>query len=168
VGTNLTIAVTLHVNALTGLVEYLYDYRIVANVYVGTQRVLNGSVNGVYLRFLYPGSTWGPNNVTIPLTEANTGLAKGESANATVTITLGDTVWIAGPQISLYLTEPAMQGSAGSLVVQNAVATTSTSANGQGAGQSYLPYALIASGVVLVLLVVFLPRGHRSPQANKK
>jgi hypothetical protein len=169
VGTNLTIAVALHVNSLTGLVEYVYSYRLVVNVYVGTQRVLNGSIDGgVQPIFLYPGSTWGPNNISILLTAGNTGLAKGQSLNATVSITLSDTVYVGGKQIALYLTEPAMQGQAGGFVIQNAVASTSTSTTGQGTGQTYLPYALLASGAVLVLLVVFLPRGPRSPQANQK
>ena len=172
VGTNLTVSVTLHVSSLTGLVEYLYDYRLVVNVYVGPQNVLNGSITGgVIPLFLYAGSTWGPNNVTIPLTAGNTGLAKGASANATLSINLQDTVYIGGRDIALYLTEPPLQGQAGGLLIQNTITSSSTSSGGQGApqtSQTYVPYALVASGVVLMLLAVFLTRGPRSPKSPPK
>jgi hypothetical protein len=165
VGTNLTITVTLHVKSLTGVVEYVNDFRLVANVYVGPQLVLNGSIDGgTQPLFLRSGATWGPKDVIIPLTAQNTGVAKGASANATVSITLVDTVWVADPRIGDYHTEPAMQGAAGGLVIQNAVASTT----GQGTFQTVLPYALLASGAVLVVLAVFLRRGPRSPQANQR
>jgi hypothetical protein len=172
VGTNLTISVTLHVNSLTGLVEHVNDFRLVANVYVGPQLVLNGSIaGGDQPLFLHPGSTWGPFGVSIPLTARNTGVAKGASANATVSITLIDTIWVArpivGPMAGDYYTEPAMQGAAGALVIQNAVASTN-STTGQGTVQTILPYALLASGAVLVLLFVLFPRARRSLQANQK
>jgi len=170
VGTNLTVSVTLHVNSLTGLVEYLYDYKLAANVYIGPRHLLNGSITGgVTPLFLYPGSTWGPNNVTIPLTADNTGLAKGASANATVSITLADTVYVGGRDIALYLTEPPLQGQAGSLLIQNIGTSSSTSTAGQNTGQTgqtYRPYAFMASGVVLMLLAVFLTRGPRSSDSR--
>jgi hypothetical protein len=169
VGTNLTITVTLHVKSLTGVVEYVNDFRLVANLYVGPQLVLNGSINsGTQPLFLHPGATWGPKDLTIPLTASNTGIAKGSSANATLSITLGDTVWVADPRIGDYHTEPAMQGDAGGLVIQNAVASPGDSTTGRVTVQTILPYALLGSGAVLVLLSVFFRRGRRSPQANQK
>ena len=41
VGTSLTIAVTLHVDSLTGLVEYIYNYQLIAKVFIGAN-VLDG------------------------------------------------------------------------------------------------------------------------------
>jgi hypothetical protein len=172
VGSNLTISVTLHVNSLTELVEYVNDFRLVANVYVGPQLVLNGSIaGGGKPLFLHPGSTLGPIGISIPLTARNTGVAEGASANATVSVTLVDTIWVArplvGPASGDYYTEPAMQGAAGALVIHNAVASTNSS-TGQGTVQTILPYALLVSGAALVLLFVFFPRGPRSPQTNQK
>src|SRR6266480_5423778 len=93
VGTNLTVKVSLHVISLTGLVEYVNQYRLHLSVAVGTNRVLTGDVaSNQNSSHLYPGSTWGPFNVTIPLTEDNTGLVKGQSANATMIIALQDQI----------------------------------------------------------------------------
>jgi hypothetical protein len=169
VGTNLTLTFTVHVDSLTGLVEYLYSYSLVVDVSIG-QDVLRGSItsdNGA--NYLYPGSNWGPNNVTIPLTEGSTGLAKGASTNATVSVTLEDTEWWGAP-LSIFQTEPAMQGAAGSLVIQDSVASTTTSsATSQGGGQTqtYLPYALIGSAAILAVLAVFMPDGPRPHQTNR-
>lgn len=159
VGTNLTITVTLHVDSLTGLVEYVTNYGIVAGVFVGDQR-LEGSVSsGQNSTFLYPGSSWGPYNITIPLTANNTGLIEGSLANGTVSLTLGDTVYYGSQQLNVYVTEPPMQGAAGSLVIQNAVRSTVTSTTAPGPGHDYFPYAfMVIAGVVLILGSVFWPR----------
>jgi len=163
VGTNLTISFTLHVISLTGLVEFITNYRLLANVFIGTDHSVSGSINsGDTPPSLYPGSTWGPNNVTIPLTAQNTGVAVGQSANATVSITLQDRVRYGG-QLQVYVTEPAMQGQAGNLVIQNFATSSSSSTSSQTGGQSYLPYALLAAGAVLMLSAVFLTRGPRRP-----
>jgi hypothetical protein len=167
VGTNLTIALTLHVDSLTGLVEYIYNYQLIAKVFVGAN-ALDGNAsmanNGT---FLYPGSSWGPNNVTIPLTAENTGLAKGASANATVSVTLMDGVYYGGGLV-VFNSEPAMEGAAGSLAIRNPAdggsATTSQIANQT---QNNLPYALFASAAVLMLAVVVLQRWPRQSQQVK-
>jgi hypothetical protein len=174
VGTNLNVTLTLHVDSLTGLVDYLYVYRLVVNVFIGTD-VLNGSVSSgsgvgagdlIGSDRLYAGSNWGPNSVTFPLTADNTGLAKGASTNATVIITLEDSVY-EGYDTS----EPSMQGSAGSLLIQNPAGTpNSTTTTGQTTDQTqtYLLYALLALGAFLMLSAVLLPRGPQSAQANQK
>jgi hypothetical protein len=168
VGTNLTIAVNLHTISLTGLIEYVNNFRLVAFVYIGPQIVLNGSIDsGSQPLYQRSGATWGPSNIIVPLTDRNTGVSVGESANATVSITLSDTLWVGGPAISQYRTEPAMQGDAGALVIQNGV-TSSGSQPAQDTAQTYLPYALVASGAVLMLLTVFFLRGPRSSRENQK
>lgn len=161
VGTNLTILLTLHVISLTGLIEYVTAYRITTNVFVGNEHVLNSSViSNDTARYLYPGSTWGPNKFVFPLTADNTGVPKGGSANATVSVALQDLVYYAAPLYSA-LSEPSMVGNAGGFVVENSVATTNTSGGGQGNAQTYLPYALMASGAVLMLLAVVATRAPR-------
>ena len=170
VGTNLTITFTLHIDSLTGLIEYLYSYSLVADVSIGQHELSGSAFSSNGADYLYPGSSWGPNNITIPLTADNTGLAKGASTNATVSVTQEDTEWWGG-QLSIFQTEPAMQGAAGSLVIQNSVApTTTSSTNNQVAGQTqtYLPYALLGSAAILAVLAVFLPDGPRSHQANQR
>jgi hypothetical protein len=167
VGTNLTITVTLHVDSLTGLVEYTTNYGLVAELFVGSQH-LEGSVSSTQnATFLYPGSYWGPNNITIPLTANNTGVVQGESENATLSITLRDSVYYGGQQLNVVTTEPRMQGLVGSLVIQNSVTSTSTSTTASGTGQSYVPYAILAgAGAVLMLGAVLWPRGP--PQGRKE
>jgi hypothetical protein len=168
VGTNLTIALTLRVISLGGIVQYTSNYDLEALVFIGTH-LLNGSVHSpAGAPNLYPGSSWGPNNVTIPLTAENTGLAKGESANATIGIILNDYVFYGAP-ISVFEPESPMQGQGGSLVIENAVsASSSTSGLGFGAGQTYLPYLLLASGALILVAAVYFLRGPRSPRADQK
>jgi hypothetical protein len=167
VGTNLTMALTLHINSLSGIVQYISNYNLQARVFIGAHEVdgIIGSETGA--PSLYAGSSWGPNNVTIPLTADNTGLAKGESANATVGIVFNDFVFYGAP-INAFEPENQMQGQGGSLTIENDVATSSTSSGGRGSGsggvQSILPYALVGSGVVLMVAAIYLTRSPR--QAN--
>ena len=97
------------------------------------------------------------------MTESNTGLVKGQSVNATTIVALQDQIWYGG-NIGVWITEPPMQGTAGSFVIQDGVTTDSTSTTGQSTVPNYLPYGLLAVGVVLVLLAVFFTRGPRSPK----
>jgi len=99
----------------------------------------------------------------MPLTQDNTGIGTGQSANATVSVELQDLIWYGAP-LSLYDTEPPMDGGAGSLVIQNSVTSTTGSSSGQTNGQiqAYLPYGLMVSGAFLMLAAVFLSR-QRSP-----
>lgn len=156
VGTNLTISLTLIVDSQTGLVDYTTAYNLLVDVYVGNEPALKGSVNSsLNAPFLYQGARWGPNNVTIPLTAANTGLKKGESANATVSVTLQSAVYYSLP-VETSETQPAMEGQAGTLVVQNGVPSGASAA-----GNGYYTVALVSSGVILVLIAVVMPRGPR-------
>ncbi|MDA4133522.1 MAG: hypothetical protein OK454_10435, partial [Thaumarchaeota archaeon] len=96
-------------------------------------------------------------------------LAQGEAANATFSITLQDSAAIGAPY-NIYETEPAMEGLGGSLAVQNDVvsSTSSASTTAPSSAQTLLPYALLASGAVLIAAAVFLPRGPRSPPPSQK
>jgi hypothetical protein len=163
VGQNLTIALTLHVLKFSGVLEYISGYSLGAQVFIGSD-VLSSTKfgpegNNQSGDFLYPGGYWGPINFTFPLTEANTGLATGDSANATLSINLQDVVYWGVPALT-YETEPAMQADGGSFLIENGVAssTAATSTVGQGGGQTLLPYALVASGAILMVAAVFLPR----------
>jgi hypothetical protein len=170
VGTNVTISLSLHVGQFTGLIEYITAYELEVQLFVGAQEqqvVLYGPAGFNSSSFLYPGGIWGPNNATFPLTQLNTGLAPGQSTNATFSVVLLDTDEIGYPYLT-YVTEPAMTGDGGTFLVENQVAssttsTSNTSTSSQSAGQTVLPYTLLASGAVLMAAAVFLPRGPRSP-----
>lgn len=172
VGTNLTVSLTLHVGQFGGIIEYITAYELQVELYVGTQQqqvTIYGPAGFNSSTFLYPGGIWGPNNATFPLTEADTGLAPGQSTNATFSVTLLDSVEVGYPYL-IYATEPPMEGQGGTLLIQNAVtsSTSSTSTTSQSTGQALLPYALLASGAVLIAAAIFLPRGPRSPPPNQK
>jgi len=171
VGMNLTVSLTLRVGQFSGLIEYITAYELDVQLFVGTQQLesfINGPIAFNSSSYLYPGGIWGPNNATFPLTEADTGLAPGASANATFSVTLKDSAYFGVPLI-VYETEPAMDGLGGALLIQNHVtsSTSNTSTTGQSSAQTFLPYALLASGAVLIAAAVFLPRGPRSPPPNQ-
>jgi len=174
VGTNLTISLSLHVGQFSGLIGYITAYQLQVALDVGAQQLqvtLYGPGGFNASSFLYPGGIWGPNNATFPLTEANTGLAVGQSANATFSVTLLDSVAIGYPY-NQYVTEPAMQGQGGTLLIQNVVTSTTSSTSSistsVSTGQAVLPYALLASGAILIAAAIFLPRGPRQAPPNQK
>ncbi len=175
VGTNLTISVSLHVGQFTGIIEYITAYELEVQLFVGAQEqqvTLYGPAGFNSSSFLYPGGIWGPNNATFPLTQLNTGLAPGQSANATFSVVLLDTDEIGYPYLT-YVTEPAMTGDGGTLLVQNQVASSTTSTSStptasQSAGQTVLPYALLASGAVLMAAAVFFPRRPQAAEPKIK
>jgi hypothetical protein len=166
VGRTLNVSLSLHVNQFGGVVEYTTQYSLEAHLFVGTN-VLQSTVQGPpgfnETSFLYPGGTWGPNNFTFPLTESNTGLASGESTNATLSVTLSDTVFYGFPY-NLYRTEPSMTGSVGSILVQGGGATSTSTASAPGSGGriAFVPYALVGAGAVLMAAAFLLPIRSRS------
>lgn len=162
VGTTLTIDLSLHLNQFSGEVEFIAAYSMKAELYVGTnlleQTVLGPSQTNPF-SFLYPGSTWGPEGFNFSLTEANTGVAPGTSANATLAVVIEDSPYYGYPG-NIFGTEPPMTAAVGSLIIENVAANnaTSTSTTTQSGGPTLLPYILVASGVVMLITAVFIPR----------
>lgn len=172
VGSNLTISLSLRVGQFSGVLQFILAYEMKVELFVGQQEqqvTISGPGGFNASAFLYPGGIWGPVNATFPLTENNTGLAVGQSTNATFSATLLDTVYVGAPYFK-YTPESPVQGQGGTLLVQNEVAssTSSTSTSGQSSGQTLLPYALLASGAVLIVAAIFVPRGPRPPPPNQK
>ena len=164
VGTNLTISLSLHLNPFQGQIEAINGYGMQLQLFVGAN-VLQSTISGPsgLNTTLFPGATWGPENFTFPLTENSTGITPGTSENATLSVTLRDFVLYGVPEL-MYESEPPMTAQAGSLIIENQVASNTTSASTStqpGSGQSLLPYALLASGAVLMVAAVFIPRGPR-------
>lgn len=166
VGQNLTIQATLHVNQFSGELEYIAAYALLAQVVIGGYALSANATVAAGPNYLYPGGSWGPENLTVPLTAADTGIPKGSSENASVSITLSDYVYVGLPFLT-YVTEPPMQGNAGTLVIENGVQTSSsTSVQSVSPGSAYIAYALLASGVVLMVVAAVLPRRPAPPRAQ--
>jgi hypothetical protein len=171
VGSNLTISLSLRVGAFSGVLQFILAYEMKVELFVGQQEqqvTISGPGGFNASAFLYPGGIWGPINATFPLTENDTGLAVGQSTNATFSATLLDTVYVGAPYFK-YTPESPVQGQGGTLLVQNEVASsTSNSTTGKGTGQTLLPYALLASGAVLIAGAILVPRGPKPPPPNQK
>lgn len=172
VGSNVTISLTVRLGQFTGLIEFIVGYELRVQLAVGTQQqqvTISGPGGFNASDFLYPGATWGPINATFPLTEADTGLAPGQSANATFSATLLDSIYVGAPYLH-FETEPALTGQGGTFLIQGAAtsSTSSTSTTGQSSRQTFLPYALLASGAVLVAAAIFMPRGPRPSPSTQK
>jgi hypothetical protein len=169
VGSNLTLSFSEHVGSFSGVIEFILGYEMQVQLYVGEQEqqvTIQGPGGFNASSFLYPGGIWGPVNATFALTENNTGLAVGQSTNATFSVTLLDSVYVGAPYYHIE-TENAMQGQGGSLLIENGVTSTTSastsSTTGSSGGQTLLPYALLASGAVLIAGAIIMPRGPRSP-----
>jgi len=175
VGSNLTISLSLHVGSFSGVIEFIVGYEMQVQLYVGAQEqqvTLAGPGGFNASSFLYPGGIWGPVNATFPLTENNTGLALGQSTNATFSVTLLDSIYVGAPYLHIE-TENPMQGQGGTILIENAVTSTTSSTSigsttSNSGSQTLLPYALLASGAVLIAGAIVLPRGPRSPPPNQK
>jgi hypothetical protein len=164
VGTNLTVSLSLRLNQFEGNVEYINHYSLGVDLQVG-QEVLQKTIDGPYgiNTSLYPGATWGPENFTFPLTESDTGVAPGTSENATLLVTLEDTTFVQVMTLEgipgiAEVTEPAMQASAGSLIIENPVASHAGTA---GIGWVAVG-AAGGAAVVLVGAAAFLLRKRRA------
>lgn len=145
VGTNLTIPVKLTVNDLTGMNSYILRYFILVTVYIDLTHVLTGKVGEpTGAQALYAGGHWGPYNVTIPLTENNTGIPPGKAINATVAVALQDQMWVAYPY-DYNFPEASQQGPAGFIIIHNGEVSSFSL-------YDYLPYAALAGGAVLAVI----------------
>ena len=156
-GSNLNVSVLLYVDTLTGIKLYVRDYGLTVAVDLGGGHTIISSANVSVdeQKWLYPGGRWGPLNISLPLTEQDTGLAPGQAVRANVTISLLATIWYDSP-IFNYLPESG-DGRVGSVYVQgvgHAVSGSST----------IVSFLLITGGaVLLVSRVVIFRRRHNEP-----
>jgi len=161
VGSNFTTHVSIVVNELTGLQMLTYQYQVTVLLGLANGEGMLQQVGGTSA--LYPGAVWGPENVTIPITEANTGLSRGQQANATVTIRLGITTYIGYPfnQPRIQTMMPTAKV-VGNITIGDQVTTSQTAGAGNlGAGTSLsalLYYVALGAGVLLVGVGILFPR----------
>ncbi len=157
-GSNLTGQVSLQVNQLNGLQVYVEEYQITVEVAVpngqGTTAVVGGSAP------LYPGAIWGPENVTIPITQQAIGSVSG-SVNASVSIVLATTVLVqilgnAPGGLERVHSDSQLVGN----ITINAIQNPGNAGRGLGfgSGVGFLPYLIVVAGVIIVSAGIFLPR----------
>jgi hypothetical protein len=153
-GSNLTFQLTLVVDNLTQVQSYITLYSLVVTVYALNPQPLTGQVGeDTGLKPLYPGGHWGPYNVTIPVTSANTGAAPGAPVNASVSLALQTKVSLGGQYVGSTVPENP-QAALGYVIINEGGSSTGGSGN-------YVPYLLVGVGVV-VLAVSALVFGRKT------
>lgn len=145
VGQNATFTLTLYLDNVTGDGSYVLNYEMVVTLYVDLTHVLTGRVIEPSLGpLLYPGSHWGPENISIPLTQENTGIKSGASRNVSISVAVEDEVWLGYP--AEYNVPTNAQGSMGSMLISPP----------GGKSTPILGYGLVAGGLIVVALAVVL------------
>jgi hypothetical protein len=161
VGTTLVIPVKLYVDNLTKLMSFLQDYNVTVTLTLQTGKSISGkagvsanqAAENLGALQLHAGQLWGPANITLPVTEANTGLAPGREAVANATIRVDADVWFNQP-INFYRTQ-SNQTSIGEVVIANGTPS--------GPVLNYGGFGLLGLGVVL--FVVALVTRSKKPSA---
>jgi hypothetical protein len=157
VGSNLTGGVSLQINQLNGLQEFLTIYEISVLLTLPNGRGLTQYVSSTGQ--LYPGAIWNPSNLTILVTQENTGLASGQAVNASVSIRLDTTTAVGFP---VYEYHPHTDAKAiGEITIANGRTVGTGGDQGNSGLALYLPYVLVGVGVALVSFGVTYPRLFR-------
>jgi hypothetical protein len=92
VGTNLTVAATLEVSRLTGLLIYFRHYRVDVSVFVGGKLAARAqNVSDPLSAPLFQGGHWGPQNLVMSVSENSFGIRPGETLPANISLSfVGD------------------------------------------------------------------------------
>jgi len=152
VGTSLVVPVKLYVANLTGLMSFLQDYTVKVTFNLNNGKVIVGQagVNSTQAAEnlgagqLHAGQEWGPANVTIPLTESNTGLAVGQQALGNVSMRVDVDVWFNQP-INFFRPE-GNQSNVGYVVVSDGTPS--------GPAPNYVGLVLLGLGVIILAVSV--------------
>lgn len=152
VGGNLTVTAMVSVDNLTGAENYLRDYVLVATL-LSDDRSVNTSVGSPTptQRYLYPGARWGPLNLSIPLTQTDTGLFPGRTVNASLTLSLiTDVSYVQyySAVNSVHGYAPVFGDGMASVLVLDPGPQQTTS-QGTGRGVQEIPLLLVAGGAFL-------------------
>jgi hypothetical protein len=91
-GSYLNVTLSLYVDSLTGLKLYLIEYAVTVTIYSPTGGSVTRTVNSTS-PYLYPGSHWGPIQVSLPIDKATFNLPSEKSVIANVSLALGTEVW---------------------------------------------------------------------------
>jgi len=149
VGTNVTVPIKLYVDNLTVLMSFLQDYNVSVSLSLSNGNQISGQVGVTAAEAatnlgalqLHAGQTWGPVNITLPLTPANTGLSPGQEVLANATLNLHTDVWFVQPVNG---SRPeSSQSHVGYAIITDGVPP--------GSQPNYVGLGLLAVGVIFVL-----------------
>jgi hypothetical protein len=161
VGKNLTVSAMVTVNDLTGAENDVRDYVLVVILFCNEHSVNSsqGSPTPTQ-RYLYPGAFWGPLNFSIPLTEQDTGLSPGDSANASVTLRLITDVSYDSPGYRLSGYAPVFGDGSTFILIQDPGKPEAASRGAVVQGVPLMPSVLVGCGVVLLAASTRLSRSR--------
>jgi hypothetical protein len=151
VGSNFTAQVSLQVNGLAGLEEYLTNYEL--SVELGLPSGQGLSQFQANTSPMYPGGIWGPRNITIPITQSDTGLSVGSSISASVTIRMSTTVHVGYPLLT-HVTHTDAKSVGNVTITSGPPGGSSTN----GINGIYFSYFTVGVGCVLVSIAVIFPK----------
>jgi len=162
VGTTLTVPIKLYVANLTGLMSFLQDYTVTVSLRLSNGRSVSGqaginatqAAENLGAGQLHAGQEWGPANITIPLTQANTGVGPGQQALGNATMRVDADVWFNQP-INFFRPEGNQSG-IGYVLISNGTPS--------GPEPNYPGIALLGFG--LILFVVSFVTGRRTPSSR--
>jgi hypothetical protein len=169
VGTSLTVPIKLYVDNLTGFMSFLQDYTVTVSLKLSNGRSISGQagVNSTQAAEilgagqLHAGQEWGPVNVTMPLTQTNTGLGPGQEALGNATMRVDADVWFNQP-INSYRPEGNQSG-IGYVLVSNGT-PAGPEPNYTGIGLLVFGAILFAVSLVMRLGVPSRVGGGASPR----
>jgi hypothetical protein len=162
-GSNFTTQISLQVNELNVLQQYVEQYQVTVRVNAINGQAASGMVGDASP--LFPGAIWGPKNVTIPLTQKAMGAFTGP-LNASVIISLATTVRV-GPPANQDHTHEASQ-LVGNLTIESSANGNGGAAGSLASGAGFFPYVVVVAGVVLVSVGIFLPKLYPEKRSESK
>lgn len=157
---NLNVAITVFVNELTGVKEYVQDYSLILTISANNggaivQRLHHGSA-GVPADYLYQGSHWGPINMTVPLNPSNFSASSQESLGASLSIQfIGNVQYGLSTAAPPFLALDSGTGSAGNITI-----TVPSEGISSSEFPQILAITLICGGVAVVGVLYYL-RGRK-------
>jgi hypothetical protein len=161
VGTNLTVSATVTVDALTGAENDVRDYVLLVILFCN-DRSVNSSLGSSTptQRYLYPGAFWGPLNFSIPLTEEDTGLSPGQTANASVTLRLITDVSYDSPAYRMSGYAPVFGDGSTFVLIHNPGSPQAARGNETGNVLPLTLFLIVGCGAVLLALTSTFLRGR--------
>lgn len=162
VGSNLTVTAQVTVGNFSGSELYVRDYVLVVTLFCDdrSSNVTAGSQVPTQ-RFLYPGARWGPFNVTVPVTESDTGLRQGEDANASLTLSLIADIAYSSPGYGISGYTPVSGGGSAWVVVSDPAGASSSPVPTPALSVPVIPSALVGGGLALLALRIAFFRVRR-------
>jgi hypothetical protein len=165
VGTNLTVSALVSVDNLTGSEQHVRDYVLLVVLLCGDHSVSSsfGSPQPTQA-YLYQGARWGPLNFSIPLTEEDTGLSPGQTANASLTLRLVTDVSYDSPGYRLSGYSPVFGDGSTFVLIRDQGGSLAVAGGSADRGAPLLPFVLVGGGVVLLVVRLTLFRTRPDPK----